>query len=246
MSKIKAKWMVYVSPSQLKTRLSSVFVTIVGIWGGIFCVEKVITIVLGVGSGWIFKLVQTVSRDINKFIKWWNCYVLVGKVGDDSECSNRAVENWAIKFRDDVCATPVLQYDDVQTEISCTHFVIERLFDGGISDQDEITELQVIFDDGGSMLLFETDCGFDPCSIYIRGKHCQVWLMFLQGDSSPSNQVGQGKRGIRQRKKVSGFCWNGISWDVIPTWNRTFWQGIVSDHCTVKTCANDIILTVDW
>ena len=38
-------------PSQLKTRLSSVFVTIVGIWGGIFCVRKVITIVLGVGSG---------------------------------------------------------------------------------------------------------------------------------------------------------------------------------------------------
>ena len=32
----------------------------------------------------------------------------------------------------------------------------------------------------------------------------------------------------------------------IPTWKRTFWLGIVSDHCTVRTCANDIILTVDW
>ena len=32
----------------------------------------------------------------------------------------------------------------------------------------------------------------------------------------------------------------------IPTWNRTFWLGIVSDHCTVKTCANDIILTAHW
>ena len=41
-------------------------------------------------------------------------------------------------------------------------------------------------------------------------------------------------------------CWNGISRDVILTWNRTFWHGIVSDHCAVKTCANDIILTVDW
>ena len=41
-------------------------------------------------------------------------------------------------------------------------------------------------------------------------------------------------------------CWNRISWDVVPTWNQTFWQGIVSDHCTVKTCANDIILTVGW
>ena len=25
-----------------------------------------------------------------------------------------------------------------------------------------------------------------------------------------------------------------------------FRQGIVSDYCTVETCANDIILTVDW
>ena len=41
-------------------------------------------------------------------------------------------------------------------------------------------------------------------------------------------------------------CWNWISWDVIPTWNWTFWQGIVSDHCTVETCTNDIILTADW
>ena len=41
-------------------------------------------------------------------------------------------------------------------------------------------------------------------------------------------------------------CWNGISWDVILTWNWTFRQGIVSDHCAVKTCANDIILTADW
>ena len=41
-------------------------------------------------------------------------------------------------------------------------------------------------------------------------------------------------------------CWNGISWDVIPTWNQMFRQGIVLDHCAVKTCANDIILTVDW
>ena len=44
----------------------------------------------------------------------------------------------------------------------------------------------------------------------------------------------------------SSICWNGISWDVILTWNWTFRQGIVSDHCAVKTCANDIILTVDW
>ena len=45
---------------------------------------------------------------------------------------------------------------------------------------------------------------------------------------------------------VQCVCWNGISGDVIPTWNQTFRLGIVSDHCAVKTCANDIILTVDW
>ena len=39
-------------------------------------------------------------------------------------------------------------------------------------------------------------------------------------------------------------CWNGISGDVIPTWNWTFRLGIVSDHCAVN--ANDIILTADW
>ena len=42
------------------------------------------------------------------------------------------------------------------------------------------------------------------------------------------------------------LSWNRISGDVILTWNWTFRQGIVLDHCTVKTCANDIILTADW
>ena len=45
---------------------------------------------------------------------------------------------------------------------------------------------------------------------------------------------------------IATNCWNRISGDVIPTWNRTFRLGIVSDHCAVKTCANDIILTADW
>ena len=42
------------------------------------------------------------------------------------------------------------------------------------------------------------------------------------------------------------LCWNGILWDVILTWNQTFWLEIVLDHCAVQTCANDIILTADW
>ena len=70
------------------------------------------------------------------------------------------------------------------------HFAIERLFDGSIPDQYEVTKFEVVFDDGGGMLLFETDCSFDLCGIYIRGKHCQVWPTFLQSNSSPSNQVG--------------------------------------------------------
>ena len=38
--------------------------------------------------------------------------------------------------------------------------------------------------------------------------------------------------------------WNKVR--IIPTWNRTFQQGIVLDHCAAKTCANDIILTAHW
>ena len=85
------------------------------------------------------------------------------------------------------------------------HFVIERLLDSSISDQDKVTEFEVILDDGGSMLLFKMDHCFDPCSIYIRSEHCQVGLMFLQGNSAPRNKVGQGKRGVGQRKKIGCF-----------------------------------------
>ena len=69
-----------------------------------------------------------------------------------------------------------------------THFAIERLLDGGMSDQDEVTELEVIFDDGGSMLLFEKNHGFDLCRVYVGGEHCQVRSTFLLGDSAPSNK----------------------------------------------------------
>ena len=110
---------------------------------------------------------------------------MAGEVWDDSECCN-----WAVELGDDVCTTLVLQYDDEGTEISCTHFVIERLLDSSISDQDEVAEFEVILDDGGGMLLFETDCGFDLSGVHIRGECCEVRLMFLEGDSTPSNKVG--------------------------------------------------------
>ena len=85
------------------------------------------------------------------------------------------------------------------------HFVIERLLNGSIPDQDEVTKFEVIFDNGGGMLLLKVDHSFDPCGLYIGGKHCEVRLTFLQGDSTPSDQVGQGKMGIGWRKKVSCF-----------------------------------------
>ena len=96
------------------------------------------------------------------------------------------VEDRAIELRDDVCTTLVLRYDDKGTEISCTHFVIERLLNSGISDEDEVAKFEVVVDNGSSMLLFETDCGMD-----IGGKCCQVRPPFLKGNSAPSNKVGQ-------------------------------------------------------
>ena len=69
--------------------------------------------------------------------------------------------------------------------------MIERLLDGGISHEDEVTEFEVILDDGGGgMLLFEMDCGFNSSGVHIRGKCCQIGLPFLQGDSMLSNEVG--------------------------------------------------------
>ena len=76
--------------------------------------------------------------------------MLAGEVRDNLECCNWMVKDQAVEFR-----------DDEQTEISHMHFAIERLLDGGIPDQDEVAEFKVILDDGGSMLLFKTDHGFD-------------------------------------------------------------------------------------
>ena len=85
------------------------------------------------------------------------------------------------------------------------HFVIVRLLDGGISDEDEVAEFEVILDNGGGMLLFEMDCGFDLSGVHVGGKCCQVRPTFLQGDITLSNEVGQGKRGIGQRKQIGCF-----------------------------------------
>ena len=74
--------------------------------------------------------------------------------------------------------------------------MIERFLDSGISDEDEVAECEVVLDDGGGMLLFETDRGFDSSSVDVRGKCCQVRPTFLQGDSAPSNEVGRGKRSV--------------------------------------------------
>ena len=79
-------------------------------------------------------------------------------------------------------------------------FAIERLLDSSISDEDKVAEFEVIVNDGGSMLLFETDRG-----VHIGGKCCQVRPMFLEDDSTLSNKVGGGKWGIGRRKQISCF-----------------------------------------
>ena len=117
--------------------------------------------------------------------------MLAGKVWDDSECRNWMVEDGPVEFGNDVGATFVLRYDDERTEISHTHFAIERLLNSSISDEDEVTEFEVVLDDGGSMLLFEMDCGFDSSSVDVGGECCQMRPTFLEGDCTPSNEVGQ-------------------------------------------------------
>ena len=130
---------------------------------------------------------------------------LVGEVGDDLECCNWTVKDQPIEFGDDVGATLVLQYDYEQTEVSRTHFAIERFLDGGISDEDKVAECEVVLDDGGGMLLFETDHSFDLSGVHVGGECCQVRPTFLQGDSVLSNEVGRGKRSVWWRKQVGCF-----------------------------------------
>ena len=67
---------------------------------------------------------------------------MAGEVGYDSECCNWAVEDGPIEFSDDVGATLVLRYDYERTEISHTHFVIERFLDSGISDEDKVAQFK--------------------------------------------------------------------------------------------------------
>ena len=131
--------------------------------------------------------------------------MLMGEIWDDSECCNWTVEDRAIEHGDDVGATLVLRYDYEQTEVSCTHFAIEGFLDSGISDEDEVADCEVILDDGGGMLLFEMDGGFDLSSVDVGGECCQVRPTFLQGDSATSNQVSRGKRSVWQRKQVGCF-----------------------------------------
>ena len=145
------------------------------------------------------------SRDIYEFVERRNVNALAGEIWDDSECCDWMVEDQAVELGDNVGATLVFQYDDEGTKISCTHFAIERLLDSGISDEYEVTESEVILDDGGGMLLFKMDHSFDSSSVDVGDKCCQVRLTFLEGDSALSNKVGQGKRSVWWRKQVGCF-----------------------------------------
>ena len=150
------------------------------------------------------------SGNIYEFIERRNVNALASKVWDDSECCNWMVEDRAVELRDDVGTTLVLRYDNEWTKISCTHFVIERLLNSSVSDEDEVAKSEVVLDDGGGMLLFEMDHGFDLSGVDIGGKCCQVRPTFLKGDSTLSNEVGRGKRSIWWRKQVG--CFGDIEW----------------------------------
>ena len=197
MSKIAAKWMVYVClPSQLKTRLSSVFVAIVCIQGRIFFISKVITVILRVNGGWILELVQSVSRDINKFIEQWNFYVLVGKVRDDSECSNRVVEEWTIEFR---YALPLF----CEMMMSGPRYLARILQLRDFLMAVFLTKTRLL--SLKSYLMMVVACS---CSKWIMASTHAVYMAearVARCNSSPSNQVGGGKRGIGKRKKTSCF-----------------------------------------
>ena len=80
-------------PSQLKTRLSSVFVSIQQVQGRIFFISKVVTIIIGVSSGGVLQFMQSMSGDIYEFVERRNVNLLVDKVRDDSECCNWTVED---------------------------------------------------------------------------------------------------------------------------------------------------------
>ena len=116
--------------------------------------------------------------------------MLTGEIWDDSECCDWTIEDRAVELGDDVGATFVLRYDYERSEVSRMHFAIERLLDSGIFDEDEVAECEVVLDDGGGVLLFESDRGLDSSGVDVRGECCQVRPMFLQGDSAPSNEVG--------------------------------------------------------
>ena len=117
--------------------------------------------------------------------------MLTGEIWDDSECCDWTIKDRAVELGDNVGATFVLRYEDERTKISRTHFAIEGLLDSGISDEDKVAECEVVLDDGGGMLLFETDRGLDSSGIDIGGECCQVRPTFLQGDSTPGNEVGR-------------------------------------------------------
>ena len=100
--------------------------------------------------------------------------MLTGEIWDDSECCDWTIEDRAVKLRDDVGATLVLRYDDERTEISRSHFAIERFLDSSIPDEDEVAEFEVVLDNGGGMLLFETDHSLNSSGVDVGGECCQV------------------------------------------------------------------------
>ena len=99
-------------PSQLKFRLSPVFVVVWGIRGRFFICCGVVAVVLGVGGGGIFKLAEPVRGDINKLVEGRYVHPTSGEVRNDSESGDRPVKDRTIEFRNDVRTASVSGNDN--------------------------------------------------------------------------------------------------------------------------------------
>ena len=130
---------------------------------------------------------------------------MAGEVWNDSEGSNWPVEDRTIEFRNDVCTASVSGNDYQRAKVSRAHLAIERLLNGGVPNQNEVTECESKVHDSGRMLLFEAHGGLDTGSVYIGGKRGEVRPMLLKRNCSGHNQHGGGKGCVRRGKKIRSF-----------------------------------------
>ena len=121
-------------PSQLKCRLSSVYIVIIYIRGGITIHCKISIFFVRVRECGFFKFVKSARSNINKFIQWQYVNALLSKVGNNAKGSNWVIKHQTVEFWNDICTAPISQYYYYWTDIPCTHFSVEWLLNSGVSN----------------------------------------------------------------------------------------------------------------